>query len=38
MKVRPSVKLICEYCKAIRRNDVMVFAQQPKHKQRQGIR
>ena len=29
MKVRPSVKPICEYCKVIRRNGrVMVFAQQ----------
>ena len=30
MKVRPSVKPICEKCK------VMVICQNPKHKQRQG--
>jgi len=32
MKVRPSVKVICEKCKIIR----MVICQNPKHKQRQG--
>ena len=38
MKVRPSVKPICEYCKVIRRNGrVMVICpSNPKHKQRQG--
>ena len=38
MKVRPSVKPICEYCKVIRRNGrVMVICPtNPKHKQRQG--
>ena len=38
MKVRPSVKPICEYCKVIRRNGrVMVTCPtNPKHKQRQG--
>ena len=37
MKVRPSVKPICEYCKVIRRNGrVMVICPtNPKHKQRQ---
>ena len=37
MKVRPSVKPICEYCKVIRRNGrVMVICpSNPKHKQRQ---
>ena len=35
MKVRPSVKPICEYCKVIRRNGrVMVICPtNPKHKQ-----
>ena len=39
MKVRPSVKPICEYCKVIRRNGrVMVICpSNPKHKQRQRI-
>ena len=38
MKVRPSVKPICEYCKVIRRNGrVMVICPaNPTHKQRQG--
>jgi large subunit ribosomal protein L36 len=37
MKVRPSVKPICEKCKIIRRNGrVMVICQNVKHKQRQG--
>ncbi len=37
MKVRPSVKPICEYCKVIRRNSrVMVICPlKSKHKQRQ---
>ena len=37
MKVKPSVKHICEKCKVIRRKGrVMVIYQNPKHKQRQG--
>jgi len=37
MKVRPSVKPICEKCKIIRRKGhVMVICQDPKHKQKQG--
>jgi large subunit ribosomal protein L36 len=37
MKVRPSVKKICEKCKVIRRNGrVMVICENPRHKQRQG--
>lgn len=37
MKVRPSVKRICEKCKIIRRHgNVMVICENPKHKQRQG--
>ena len=37
MKVKPSVKAICEKCKIIRRNGkVMVICENPKHKQRQG--
>ena len=37
MKVRPSVKPICEKCKIIRRKGkVMVICQNPKHKQKQG--
>ena len=37
MKVRPSVKQICEKCKIIRRTGkVMVICQNPKHKQKQG--
>ena len=34
MKVRPSVKPICEKCK--RKGKVMVICENPKHKQRQG--
>ena len=38
MKVRPSVKKICEKCKIIKRKGrVMVICENPKHKQRQGI-
>ena len=34
MKVRPSVKPICEKCKVIRRRGkVMVICENPKHKQ-----
>ena len=37
MKVRPSVKPICKYCKVIRRRGVLrVICREPKHKQRQG--
>ncbi len=37
MKVRPSVKPICDKCKVIRRHGrVMVICANPKHKQRQG--
>jgi large subunit ribosomal protein L36 len=37
MKVRPSVKPICEKCKIIKRNGrVMVICENPKHKQKQG--
>ena len=34
MKVRPSVKPMCEKCKIIKR--IMVICSNPKHKQRQG--
>jgi len=37
MKVRASVKKICEHCKIIRRNGVVrVICKIKKHKQRQG--
>ncbi len=38
MKVRPSVKPMCEHCKVIRRRGVVrvICSSQPKHKQRQG--
>lgn len=37
MKVRASVKPICEKCKVIKRHGkVMVICENPKHKQRQG--
>ena len=37
MKVRPSVKKMCDKCKIIkRRGRVMVIWENPKHKQRQG--
>ncbi|AGA68002.1 ribosomal protein L36, bacterial type [Desulfitobacterium dichloroeliminans LMG P-21439] len=37
VKVRPSVKKICEKCKVIKRHGkVMVICENPKHKQRQG--
>jgi large subunit ribosomal protein L36 len=37
MKVRPSVKPMCENCKVIKRKGrVMVICKNPKHKQRQG--
>ena len=37
MKVRASVKKICDNCRVIRRKGtVMVICSNPKHKQRQG--
>lgn len=37
MKVRPSVKRMCESCKVIRRKGrILVICPNPKHKQRQG--
>ena len=37
MKVRPSVKKMCEKCKVIRRHGrVRVICANPRHKQRQG--
>ncbi|MBI2875067.1 MAG: 50S ribosomal protein L36 [Firmicutes bacterium] len=37
MKVRVSVKKICEKCKIIKRHGcVMVICENPKHKQKQG--
>ena len=37
MKVKPSVKKICEKCKIIKRKGkVMVICENPKHKQKQG--
>jgi large subunit ribosomal protein L36 len=37
MKVRASVKKICEKCKVIRRKGrVAIICENPKHKQRQG--
>ncbi|HVE45752.1 MAG TPA: 50S ribosomal protein L36 [Acidimicrobiales bacterium] len=37
MKVRPSVKTMCEKCKVIRRHGVVtVICANPRHKQRQG--
>ncbi len=37
MKVRASVKLICEKCKVIKRKGVIrIVCENPKHKQRQG--
>ena len=37
MKVRPSVKPMCEKCKIIRRHGaVLVICANPRHKQRQG--
>ena len=37
MKVRASVKKICDKCKVIRRKGVVrVICENPKHKQRQG--
>ena len=38
MKVKPSVKRICEHCKIIRRNGrvMVICSSNPRHKQRQG--
>ena len=37
MKVKPSVKKICDNCKLIRHHGrVMVICENPRHKQRQG--
>jgi len=37
VKVRPSVKPMCEKCKVIRRHRrVVVICENPRHKQRQG--
>jgi large subunit ribosomal protein L36 len=37
MKVRSSVKKMCDHCKLIRRQGVLrVICSNPKHKQRQG--
>lgn len=37
MKVKPSIKKICDKCKIIRRHGkLMVICENPKHKQRQG--
>ena len=37
MKIRPSVKRMCDRCKIIRRRGVVrVICTNPKHKQRQG--
>ena len=37
MKVRPSVRKICDRCKVIRRRGVIrVICSNPRHKQRQG--
>jgi len=37
MKVKPSVKKICNKCRVIRRHGrVMIICDDPRHKQRQG--
>ncbi|MHB1445552.1 MAG: 50S ribosomal protein L36 [Acidimicrobiales bacterium] len=37
MKVKPSVKTMCDNCKVIRRHGrVVVICTNPRHKQRQG--
>ncbi len=37
MKVRPSVRKMCEKCKIVRRKGVVrVLCDNPRHKQRQG--
>ena len=37
MKVKPSVRRICEQCRVVKRNRVIrVICSNPRHKQRQG--
>jgi len=37
MKVRPSVKKVCDKCKVVRRKGVVrIICDNPRHKQRQG--
>jgi large subunit ribosomal protein L36 len=38
VKVRASIRKICEHCKIVRRNGVMhiICKKNPRHKQRQG--
>jgi large subunit ribosomal protein L36 len=37
MKVRPSVKKLCESCRVVRREGVVrIICKNPRHKQRQG--
>ncbi len=37
MKVRPSVKKMCDKCKIVRRRGIVrVICENPRHKQRQG--
>ncbi len=37
MKVRPSVKVVCNKCKVVRRKGVVrIICENPRHKQRQG--
>lgn len=37
MKIRPSVKRMCNSCRLIKRHGkILVICQNPKHKQRQG--
>ena len=37
MKVRPSVKKMCDKCKVIKRKgEIRVICENPKHKQRKG--
>jgi large subunit ribosomal protein L36 len=40
MKVKPSVKPICEFCRVIRRDGVVriICSRDQRHKQRQGAR
>jgi large subunit ribosomal protein L36 len=38
MKVRPSVKAMCEHCRVIKRHGrtIVICSNNPRHKQRQG--
>jgi large subunit ribosomal protein L36 len=37
VKVRPSIKKICDKCKVVRRKGVVrIICENPRHKQRQG--